>query len=201
MIFNNNEIKNILFDLGNVLLDTDLKLTIEEFKKLGIADISKNLINRDNENFYYNFEKGFVSSDDFISKINIDNNLNLTHQQFNYAWNKMLLSIKNEKIEFLKILKNKYKIYLLSNSNQIHIDFIENQDYWHDDLFDKKFYSHQMGLRKPELEIYKQVLIKAKIEAENTLFIDDLEININAAKELNFNTILYKNISLENIFI
>jgi len=196
----NQDIKNILFDLGNVIIDTDINLTIQEFKKFGIENITKVLGTDLNKDFYYNFEKGFLSDISFRKKINDEFNLQLTAQQFDYAWNKMLLTIKPNKIEILKKIKSKYKIFLLSNTNKIHIDYIEKQDYWFNYLYDYKFYSHQIGCRKPDNDAFIKVISLSGIKPEETLFIDDRIENIEAAKKLKFKTILFQNITFEEIF-
>ena len=101
----------------------------------------------------------------------------------------MILDIPYENIELLRQLKTKYRIFLLSNTNQIHLDKytldvkrafdIDSLDV----LFEKTYYSHEMNMRKPNLDIYESVLVKSNLVAEETLFIDDSEENIKAAKK------------------
>lgn len=197
----NTNIKNIIFDLGNVLLKTDLKLTINEFIKLGIKDVSESLLSENSGKFYYDFEKGLVSTEELRNKIRKNNNLAVSNKDFDFAWNKMLLSISEKDINILKKLKSKLKIILLSNTNQIHYDYFIKQKYWNEKLFEKMFFSHQIGMRKPDEEIFLFVLKNSLIQPEETLFIDDREENVLAAKKLNIRTILYQNTTLEKIFI
>jgi putative hydrolase of the HAD superfamily len=105
------------------------------------------------------------------------------------AWSAMILDIPAERIRYLEELKKSYRIFLLSNTNEIHrIKFHRNFEadfgYSFYDLFEQNFYSHEMGMRKPDPQIYKQALIEAGIVAEETLFIDDMEINTEAAKNI-----------------
>jgi putative hydrolase of the HAD superfamily len=198
--FKGKAIKNIIFDLGNVLLETNINLTVTEFRKLGISDMSKMLINEKNIKFYCDFEKGLINVKDFRDKIRVESNLKFSDEQFDYAWNKMLLTITEDKTEIIKNIKSKFKIFLLSNTNQIHFDFFEKQEFWIDNLYDMKFYSHQLGMRKPDREIFKYILTRTNILAEETFFIDDNIDNIQSAKKINFNTILFKDITLNEIF-
>jgi putative hydrolase of the HAD superfamily len=105
----------------------------------------------------------------------------------------MLLDLPNERLKLIKALKNKYRIYLLSNTNNIHIDAFKKQQgnaKWEDfcNLFDKMYLSHEVGLRKPNAEIFKHILTEQKLKAEEVFFIDDSPQHIEGAKKLGIKT-------------
>ena len=127
--------------------------------------------------------------------------MNFYHQKFNIsneslknAWNAILLDFPETRLAFLKELaeSKKYRLFLLSNTNDLHISWI--QDNWGMELYNEfknyfeKFYlSHEINFRKPDNNIYEFVLRENKLVAEETLFVDDLEINTEAAKSLGIN--------------
>ena len=119
----------------------------------------------------------------------------LTNEQIRNAWNALLLDFPPERINWLKEIKNRYNIYLLSNTNEIHYNsftktFKEQiNDGSFDDLFIKAYYSHKIGLRKPSKEIFETILKEQDLDAAETVFIDDSEANIQAAKSVGLQTI------------
>jgi putative hydrolase of the HAD superfamily len=115
--------------------------------------------------------------------IGIDRN----DSEIDAAWGAMILDIPADRIRYLEELKKNYKLYLLSNTNEIHRikfhrDFKTDFDYSFYDLFERNFYSHEMGMRKPNPQIYLEALREAELIPEETLFIDDMEENIEAAR-------------------
>ena len=127
-----NEIKNIIFDLGGVILNLDYIKTENEFKKIGVLHF-KELYNQKKQTVLFDdFEKGKIKPEDFISSFKESENLKIKEIDFINAWNAMLLEIPVEKLEFIENLKKNYKIFLLSNTNEIHIKKFE------DDLRRKK---------------------------------------------------------------
>ncbi|OFY20444.1 MAG: hypothetical protein A2W98_11050 [Bacteroidetes bacterium GWF2_33_38] len=188
------KIENIIFDLGGVLLDLDFEKTNLEFSKFGIQNFNELFFYSQNKDFYYNFEKGLVSPYDFRQAVKSELNLNISDDDFDTAWNALLLEYNDKRIALLKELKSKYRTFLLSNTNEIHYHCysktlrekhqIEKLEY----LFEKAYFSFEMNYRKPETEIYKFVLEQSKLKPERTLFIDDYLENIEAAQKLGIQT-------------
>jgi putative hydrolase of the HAD superfamily len=108
----------------------------------------------------------------------------------------MLLGIEAGNNELLLNLKNKYRTFLLSNINAIHYDHImaylktEFGFDGNDHLFEKTYYSHLTGKRKPEPEIFEQVLKENDLDPAETLFIDDSPQHLAAAQKLGIQTFL-----------
>jgi len=108
------------------------------------------------------------------------------------AWNAMLIGIPQERIHMLEELRKDYRIFILSNTNELHEECFEQMVPGYDkfsSLFEKAYYSHRIGCRKPDRGSFEIVLNDSGIRAEETLFVDDLAVNVSAAKKLNFHTL------------
>ena len=177
-------IKNIIFDFGDIFINLDKEATYKEMAKLGVSNISEEMIA-----VYHQYEKGLISTDEFVNFYH--QKFNISNESLKNAWNAILLDFPETRLAFLKELaeSKKYRLFLLSNTNDLHISWI--QDNWGMELYNEfknyfeKFYlSHEINFRKPDNNIYEFVLRENKLVAEETLFVDDLEINTEAAKSL-----------------
>ena len=183
------KIKNLLFDLGGVLLNIDYNKTADAFKKLGVQQFDELYSQSGANHLFEELETGKISDDDFYNAIQQYCYPSTTKEQLETAWNAILLNFRITSIEYLSGLKEKYNIYLLSNTNSIHLKafdkiFEEEIGNAHlDDYFIKAYYSHKIHLRKPYPLTYQFVLDDAGIYAKETLFIDDSIVNIEGAKE------------------
>lgn len=186
-------IKNIIFDLGGVILDIEPHLTVEEFKNLGFENLeSTGSLFFPNE-LLDRLELGQISPDIFREEIKKSVQGNITYDQINFAWNKLLMGFSEDRINLLQQLKPRFKLFLLSNTNQIHYDFynrnFRNQfGFNFSVLFSKSYYSFKLNLRKPDESIYKRVLEENNLIPSETLFIDDSKINTDAAEKLGIKT-------------
>ena len=180
--------------MGNVLFSIDYKKTQDAFEALGYNNFAEMYSQFTADALFEKLETGKISTTDFYRKLIASHPDTVTEQQLAEAWNSMLLNWRLESLSFLKILSKKYKIYLLSNTNEIHLTAVnallkaqtgkENID----DLFTHAYYSHKINFRKPNPAIYEFVAAHAGIVAGETLFIDDLENNIASAAQLGFKT-------------
>jgi glucose-1-phosphatase len=189
------EIKNIIFDFGGVLYDIDVQKTINKFKELGIDD-SAGL-----DNLYkllFEIEIGKIEEDEFLLKLQALSKNNSSKDDLLEAFNEILIGIQDYKVKDLIKLSNNYHLYLLSNTNIIHYKVFSEQiktnknTFLFYELFDKEYYSFELGLRKPDPEIFNFVIKDSKLIAQHTIFVDDDEKNIIAAKELNLQTFWFK---------
>lgn len=187
-------IKNIIFDLGGVLLDIDTGKTNDAFEKLGVPDFKNNYSLYKASPLFDNLEKGKVSEPEFYDGIRQISKLPLPDEDIRDAWNALILDFRMHSLQHLDMLKSRYSLYLLSNTNSIHYtafhrSFNEKSGGKNfDDYFTKAYYSHRLGMRKPDPEIYDLVLSDAGIVAGETVFIDDLLKNIEAAAALGIHT-------------
>lgn len=192
------DIENIIFDFGGVIIDIDPLLTIKALEKLGYHDIERLKSREFYEKIIFKFEKGIDTPDVFRNKLRQYLNMNLTDRQLDDAWNALLLDIPKERIHVIEQVKKHYPIYLLSNSNKIHYDlFVRDLQLrfgYHefDELFDKAYFSFDLHLAKPNIEIYEFVINRHGLNPSKTLFIDDRKDNIEGAQKAGLKTYLLK---------
>ena len=182
-------IKNIVVDLGGVLVDLDFKAAINGLQKAGFAKVKEQLQSFDREGIFQKFELGEMTAEEFRTAIRENSTVTLTDEEIDALWNAMLLEIPREKLELILDLRGKYMVYLLSNTNSIHWDYVCKNAFNYrgfrvKDYFEETFLSYEMHLAKPDKAIFEKVLQDANLLAEETLFIDDSEANCKAAEEV-----------------
>lgn len=197
MILFMQNIKNIIFDYGNVIFSLDFSKSHQAWSELGIDNAQDFYSHKVQDPVFTAFERGDIDAIGFRERIKeITGKTHLTDHQIDYAWNSLLIGVPEGNHELLLSLKPKYRTFLLSNINEIHFDHI--MKYLKDDfgfegndhLFEKIYYSHLLGKRKPEPEIFEQVLTENKLDPAETLFIDDSPQHIESAQKLGINTYL-----------
>lgn len=187
-------IKNIIFDLGNVIINIDTQKTAQEMQKLGFKDFEKSYSLLSQTNLFDSLEKGFIKPEEFHNEINSQLEKEKSSEEIDKAWGAMLLDFPKERIELLKKLGKKYRLFLLSNTNEIHFhqynrDLVNQFGFDLNSLFEKAYYSFELGMRKPDAEIFEYVLNDAGLNPFETVFIDDLDKNIDVAGRMGINTI------------
>jgi len=184
-----SDIRNIIFDLGKVILNLDFDASIQAFQELGL---NRNVLNRQQayaDPVFYQLETGSISPEKFRERVReIVDNPTPSDQQIDNAWCALIGDVPQERVEVLKRLRMNYRIFLFSNTNAIHIsrmhaEFEKKYGFEFPALFEKDFYSHTIHERKPDLVSFQKVIKLASVDPEETLFVDDLEKNIVAAKE------------------
>lgn len=192
MIKNIDKIKNIVFDLGNVILNVDFQATEREFKRSGFENFEELYTQARQIKLFDQLETGMISPDKFRDDLKRMTNIPVSDEMINNAWNKMILDFPEERIKFLEQLKQHYRIFLLSNTNKIHFDFYTDNfrkqyGYSFSDLFEKMYVSFQIGMRKPNRDIFEYILKQSNLIPEETLFIDDTSEHVEAALKCNIN--------------
>ena len=188
------DIKNIIFDLGGVLLNIDYQKTSHAFKALGAAGFDDLYSQATANHLFEALETGSISDDTFYQEMAQHCSPETSPLQMQEAWNHILLDFREGSLEYLKRLRERYNLYLLSNTNSIHLtafnQILKQQtgETSLDEFFTKSYYSHVMQKRKPYPETYKWVLEDAGLKAEETLFIDDSINNIKGANEAGLKT-------------
>jgi glucose-1-phosphatase len=199
-------ISNIVFDWGGVITNINFDATIKAFADLGFASIENIFANYHQQELFSKLEKGQVEPKEYYNEMRLISGTSLSDTEIQKAWCKMLLNTPISRIELLKRLRENYKLYLLSNTNKIHsdyyTDYLENEyniDY--EGLFNKVYYSHELGMRKPDLEIFEFVLADETLIPQKTLFIDDTEINVDIASSAGIIALHLRNgYTIEKIF-
>ncbi|TKG93408.1 HAD family phosphatase [Puteibacter caeruleilacunae] len=188
----NSKIKNIIFDLGGVLIDIDFFDPFKQFEQLGWREEVNfdQLIQHDN---FKDFEIGKISAAQFRDFVRSLIKVQINDDDINRIWNSMLKTFRKEAIHTIKSIQNNYNLFLYSNTNEIHQIHFENRfidefGYSLHDLFNQVYYSHEIRQRKPASEGFHQILNENGLNAQETLFLDDLRENLSAAEKLGIQT-------------
>lgn len=190
-----NNIRNIIFDLGGIFMQLDFSKTNTAFEKLGLTNFSSLFNQHDCVPLFQNLETGTITEDEFYSSFRKIAGVDLTDDHIRDAWNALLLDFPQERLIWLKNIATRYKVYLLSNTNIIHYKAFQKifrkstGEKTFDDYFIKAYYSHDLGMRKPDPASFIKILKAEKLVAGETLFIDDTLKNIEGAKEVGLHTI------------
>ena len=187
-------IKNIIFDLGGVILNLSVDSTLRKFAEISGHPIDKVIEIYHARPEFLDYEKGEITNDEFRRNLKEIFGITKLDSELDEFWNAMLGDIPGERIDLLRELRSKYKTYLLSNTNAIHLDYfsgmvkkahgIESLD----PLFHKTYYSHLMKMRKPDPAIYEFVLKENGLKADETIFLDDNEANLKGAASVGIQT-------------
>jgi putative hydrolase of the HAD superfamily len=188
-------IKYIVFDLGGVLIDINFDRTFEAYEQ--ITGKSKEELRQATflTTAYEDYESGILSDNEFRAALRKQLDISVDDKTLDEAWNALLLDFNAPAINLLKELKQTYPLYLLSNTNNIHFERcnhkIKEQNLAENltGLFNGLFLSYKIGYRKPSERIYQHAIKRLKCLPEEILFIDDLENNIAAARDLGIQTI------------
>lgn len=190
------KIKNIIFDLGGVIINLNIPKTISEFNSLSNQAFEDLYTQAQQTHLFDLFDKGLISEHDFFNQLNISLKTKASTEQLLYAWNAMLLDFPEHRLNMLLALKTKYRIFLLSNTNETHIKALEQilkneHGYTNlDSFFEKTYYSCRIGMRKPNTDIFEFVLNENNLNPTETIFIDDSIQHVNGAKQANINSYL-----------
>ena len=190
-------ITTLLFDFGGVLVNLDKQLCLNEFAKLGVSNLEKLISKFTQSGLFFNLEKGLVSVEEFRAAIKKLTSKNISDEQIDYAWNAFLIEVPEYKLDMLLELKKKYRVLMLSNTNEIHFEQVANREFSKkglgiNDYFDKCYLSYEMGMVKPDDDIFNCVLETEGVPAGQILFLDDGAQNIETADRLGFSTYLVK---------
>lgn len=175
-------LKNIIFDFGDVFINLDKSAPSGALNQYNVKELP--------EKFHENcrlYEMGEISTEYFIHQATTG--FNVSKGEFVNAWNAILKDFPMHRLEFLKKISKEYRCFLLSNTNELHINWIKND--WGEGLFGEfencfeQFYlSQELGMRKPNLDIYEYVMSENNLLPEETLFIDDTSENTDSAAKL-----------------
>lgn len=182
------EVKNIIFDFGGVLLPIEYDATPRAFRELGVTDFQLLYSQTAQSGLFDRYEKGKISEAGFLNELKgiIGN---YSDEKIVQCWNAMLGAMSLEVLSFLNQCRNHYKIYLLSNTNFTHITAFKSgfrKQFPKTDfhaLFEKVYYSFEIGLRKPDRDIFDFVFADAGLKKHETIFIEDTLQNVEGARK------------------
>lgn len=189
------KIKNIILDYGNVIFMIDFERVRQAFEDLGVKNVNDFFAHRGQDPLFDQFDKGEISVAEFRDGVRERAERgDLSDEQIDAAWNALLVGVPEGRHEVLEHLHGKYRMFLLSNNNELHYarcmaslqeNFGINSN---DGFFEKCYYSHQMGKRKPDVAIFHHVIDEQHILPEETLFIDDSPQHLATARQLGMHT-------------
>ena len=190
----------IIFDLGGVLIDIDYQKTIDAFIQLGMVDFESIYSQAAQQKLFSDYETGQVSTQYFINQLLPFLKSGTSPNKVVEAWNAMILSVPPSKIDLLEKLKNRYPLFLLSNTNELHVQVVRKE--WAkvskkpiESFFNTIYFSHEMHQRKPNADIFENVCALEKLDPITTLFIDDSIQHIEGAASIGLQTYHLKNSS------
>ena len=176
-------INAIIFDFGDVFINLDYQKPVDEFEKLGLQKHKPEILAHHDL-----FEKGHISETEFINSIK-KHIPHATTEEIVSAWQSIIGDFPLYRLEFLQLLSTKYRLFLLSNTDSIHINYFEENvgisfytDFYR--CFEKVYFSYEMGMRKPEPEIFTKLLNNHNLTSNRTLFVDDKKENTDTAAKL-----------------
>jgi putative hydrolase of the HAD superfamily len=197
IIENPQKIKIIIFDFGGVICDLDINKTVEKFKAFGPSKpgfkVSAEKQNRNFEMLVEQIERSRITPQQFRDSIRNHYISEPSDPDIDDAWNAMLTGIPPERIKLLENIRKNYRVFLLSNSNEIHYqkylaDFKEKYGYEDfSSLFEKTYFSFRINLIKPDKDVFEFVLADSGLNPGETLFIDDMLKNVEAARQVGIN--------------
>ena len=190
-------IKNLLIDLGGVLINLDRQRCIENFQKLGLRNVEELLDISNQDGILMQQEKGLITPAEFRNGVREMIGKVVSDKQIDAAWNSFLVDIPRFKLDMLLKLREKYVVYLLSNTNEIHWKWACEHAFPYrgfrvEDYFEKMYLSYEMKMVKPAEEIFRGVLEDANLDPHETFFIDDSEANCQGAQALGISTYTVK---------
>ena len=187
--------KNVIFDFGGVLLDIDQSLTRKAFESLGVKNFDGLSLQLVSENFFTRFEKGQMGEKEFYTRIRNISGLALSDLDIERAWNATLIGLPRSSTNLLERLKRTSRIFMLSNTNCIHekgFSLLIEKSYGLEkfrNLFERIYFSHHLGMRKPEIEIFRKVIDDNDLNPSETLFLDDSPEHVEGARKAGLNAV------------
>lgn len=175
-------INTIIFDFGDIFINLNKTAVEEAFTRLGMTEWNDDL-----KTLNIQFETGKITEDEFLNGLR-NHAPSATIEDVKSAWNSMLGEFPLYRLEFLQLLSTKYRLFLLSNTDAIHLENFENavgtsfaSDFYQ--CFEKAYFSFELGMRKPDEEIFNYLIKKHDLSPKRTLFVDDRKDNTDAAEK------------------
>lgn len=193
------KIKNIMFDLGGVIMTIDQPSAVKRFREIGLADAEKRLDPYTQSGIFGDLEEGKITAGEFIAAMEKLTGRKLTFDECKYAWRGYTKEVPARNIKALdKLRAEGYRLILISNTNPFMIDWAMSSDFSGDgrslaEFFDALYMSYRMKMMKPDERMFREIISKENIKPEETLFVDDGPKNICVGRELGFHTLQPEN--------
>ena len=182
-------IRNIIFDFGGVILNINADLIGESIARAGVKNVAAAHLKIIEKDLYHRIERGEIDPQKFYFELRKIFGITITDERIKEAWNAMVLDMPAERVKLLEKVRKNYRILMLSNTNSIHYEKYREElekkfGYKHfAEIFEKAYFSHLIGSRKPETPIFEHIIHDASIVPGESIFIDDVFENIEAAEQ------------------
>ena len=191
-------IKDIVFDFGGVLTTIDPNVALRRFAALGVENPGEMINSYCQKGAFFALENGDITAEEFCHELSAMCNREISLEEAKHAWMGFIVEVHTTLLEHLQSLRGQYRLSVLSNTNPFIQSWACSQEFTHEgkslnDYFDRLFFSFELNSCKPSHQIYLKMLEKGDMVAEETLFLDDGEKNINAAAELGIKTLKVEN--------
>lgn len=182
-------IRNLIFDMGGVLVGFNRDCCIAAFENLGAADVADYVRDFRTEDLFQQIELGTMTTEGFCDEVRSIAHCQADNHEIVAAWNALLTPCTDQKRQRLAQLRKKYRLFLLSNTNEMHWIYCRDKligtpDMPTETIFEQCFLSYEMHCAKPSSEIFERLMQQTGIKAEESLFVDDSELNTEAAARL-----------------
>lgn len=187
-------IKNIVFDLGGVLIDLDRDRAVRRFEQIGVVDAEQLIDAYEQKGIFLEVENGTISAGQFCQKLCEHTGKDLPYEEIKYAWLGFIIDTPQYKLDYLLKLRENYQVYLLSNTNPIIQDGWARTDQFSlaglpiGAYFDQMYTSYEVGVTKPDRKIFDYMIADSGMVPSETLFVDDAKSNIEVGRSLGFDT-------------
>lgn len=192
-------IKNLIFDLGGVIMTIDQNEALRRFKELGVADIERRLDPYTQTGIFGDVEEGKITADEFRAELSRIVGRTLSFDDCRYGWLGYRKEVPQRNLDALKLLRGEgYRLILLSNTNPFMMSWALTKDFDGgegslEDYFDALYLSYRLGVMKPDARFFQAVIENERILPEESLFVDDGSRNVETARKLGFNTMCPRN--------
>lgn len=188
------KIKNIVFDLGGVLIDLSHDQAVRRFEEIGVVDAAQLLDPYEQKGIFLEVENGMITADEYCQKLREHTGKDLSCEEIKHAWLGFIVDVPQYKLDHLLKLREHYNVYLLSNTNPIIQEGWARTDQFSaagrpiGDYFDKMYTSYEVGVTKPDRKIFDYMIADSGLIPSETLFVDDAKSNVEVGRSLGFQT-------------
>lgn len=188
------KIKNIVFDLGGVLIDLSHDQAVRRFEEIGVVDAVQLLDPYEQKGIFLEVENGMITADEYCQKLREHTGKDLSYEEIKHAWLGFIVDVPQYKLDHLLKLREHYNVYLLSNTNPIIQEGWARTDQFSaagrpiGDYFDKMYTSYEVGVTKPDRKIFDYMIADSGLIPSETLFVDDAKSNVEVGRSLGFQT-------------
>ncbi|WP_288205351.1 HAD family phosphatase [uncultured Parabacteroides sp.] len=186
------KIKNIVFDLGGVLIDLSHDQAVRRFEEIGVVDAAQLLDPYEQKGIFLEVENGTITADEYCQKLREHTGKDLSYEEIKHAWLGFIVDVPQYKLDHLLKLREHYNVYLLSNTNPIIQEGWARTDQFSaagrpiGDYFDKMYTSYEVGVTKPDRKIFDYMIADSGLIPYETLFVDDAKSNVEVGRNLGF---------------